>query len=138
MKKFIYLFIAIISLTSCSNNDDDDSTSPSIDLVVGEWEQVLITINGEEFSSNCDENDSFEFFEDGTYTLGVFDEITTGGDCIVQNYQGIWSNTEGAYSLSITPQGPVTAVAAFSSNNTVVNFTVESDGNVNIITCNRI
>ena len=138
MKKFIYLFIAIISLTSCSNNDDDDSTSPSIDLVVGEWEQVSLNIDGEVTEANCVENDVFEFFEDGTYTLGVFDEITQGGDCFETNYQGIWSNTEGAYSLSITPQGPVTAVAAFSSNNTVVNFTVESDGNVNIITCNRI
>ena len=76
MKKFIYLFIAIISLTSCSNNDDDDSTSPSIDLVVGEWEQVSLNVDGEVTEANCVENDVFEFFEDGTYTLGVFDEIT--------------------------------------------------------------
>ena len=138
MKKIIYLFIAIISLTSCSNNDDDDSTSPSIDLVVGEWEQVSLNIDGEVTEANCVENDVFEFFEDGTYTLGVFDEITQGGDCFETNYQGIWSNTEGAYSLSITPQGAVTAVAALSSNNTVVNFTVEQDGSVIVITCNRI
>ena len=46
MKNFIYLFIAIISLTSCSNNDDDDSTSPSIDPVIGEWEWVSFSVDG--------------------------------------------------------------------------------------------
>ena len=138
MKNFIFLFIAIISLTSCSNNDDDDSTSPSIDPVIGEWEQVSFSIDGVVTPANCDENDVFEFFEDGTYTLDAFDEITTGGDCVVTNYQGIWSNTEGVYYLSITPEGPLTAEGTFSSNNTVVNFTVELGGSVVVITCNRI
>lgn len=138
MKKIIYLFIAIISLTSCSNNDDDDSTSPSIDLIVGKWEIVSQTMDGDVEPPNCDENDILEVFENGTYTLDAYDPISQGGDCFETNLEGLWTNTESGYYFNITPNGPLSSVGVFSSNNTVVSFTVEEDGSVIVITLNKI
>lgn len=141
MKKIIYLFIAIISLTSCSNNDDDDSTSPSIDLIVGKWEIVSQTMDGEVESPDCDENDILEVFENGTYTLDAYEAISPG-TCIEEKYEGLWTNTESGYYFNNTPNGPLSSIGVFSSNNTVVSFTVEEtilgESYTIVITLNKI
>ena len=123
MKKIIYLFIAIMSLTSCSDNDKGDSTSPPIDLIVGKWELVSQTVDGVVETFDCD-NDILEVFENGTYTLDAYDEISPG-NCFETNYEGLWTNTEAGYYFNITPNGSLSSKGVFSSNNTVVSFSAD-------------
>ena len=52
MKKIIYLFIAVIGMSSCSN--DDDSNNPIQDPFIGNWELVSETVDGIAVPLECD------------------------------------------------------------------------------------
>ena len=122
MKKIIYLFIAVMGISSCSN--DDDSNNPTQDPFVGNWELASETVNGTAVTLDCDA-DTLEVSEDGSYTLNrAFTDIL--GDCYPETFSGIWNNLgESVYSLNFTPDGPITTELTFSSNNTVMSFTQE-------------
>jgi len=123
MKKIIYLFIVVIGMSSCSN--DDDSNNPTQDPFVGNWELASETANGIALPLECDA-DTLEVSEDGSYTLNraVTDTL---GDCYTETFSGIWNNLgESVYSLNFTPDGPITTELTFSSNNTVMSFALET------------
>ena len=109
-------------MSSCSN--DDDSNNPTQDPFIGNWELASETVNGITVPLEC-EADTLEVSEDGSYTINI-ENTDTLGNCFPETFSGLWNNLgESVYSLNSTPDGPLTTELTFSSNNTVMSFTLE-------------
>ena len=139
MKKIIYLFIVVIGMSSCSN--DDDSNNPTQDPFIGNWELASEIVNGTAVPLECD-SDKLEVSEDGSYTINV-ENTDNLGNCFAETFSGLWNNLgESVYSLNSTPDGPLTPELTFSSNNTVMSFTLEqTEGGVTVavvVTFNKV
>ena len=63
--KLTYVFlIAIMIFSSCSNDDNSDDNSPSI---IGKWKLTAENFGGQSQDlSNCEKEQTIEFFADGT------------------------------------------------------------------------
>ena len=66
MKKILYLFIAIISLSSCQSSDED---SLSGDPIVGKWQLQSRLENGTETTDSCERQSTVTFSADGTVAI---------------------------------------------------------------------
>ncbi len=114
MKKLIYLFIAIASLTSCTPDE-------VLDPIVGKWQLDSQTVNGIEQTTECERNTTLEFFENGTTAEESF--YIDGLDCLSDTDTSTWENLSGStYRIDNDTEGDQTL--NFSQNNTVFSFTM--------------
>lgn len=114
MKKLIYLFIAIASLTSCTPDE-------VLDPIVGKWQLDSQTVNGIEQTTECERNTTLEFFENGTTAEESF--YIDGLDCLSDTDTSTWENLSGStYQIDNDTEGDQTL--NFSQNNTVFSFTM--------------
>ena len=64
MKLTFVFLIAIMIFSSCSNDDNSDDNSPSI---IGKWKLTAENFGGQSQDlSNCEKEQTIEFFADGT------------------------------------------------------------------------
>jgi hypothetical protein len=92
MKKIILLLITIISLSSCSSNDDDTA---SLNAIIGNWQLQSITENGEERSTDCTRKSTLTFLENGSATSKNYNDdygICENDD----NGTFTWENSTGS------------------------------------------
>lgn len=107
MKKFLLLF-AVLAVLSCNNDDDTASTdnglhTPYTGSILGTWSTTELWINGNAINLECDavpfdENYTYNFMEDGTFTVifncnaaaGVINTgtYTTAGNVLTLNLDG--------------------------------------------------
>lgn len=123
MKKFIYLFILIITLNSCESEDDSSS-----DPIVGTWQLTSIIENGEEIATDCEKENTVTFSSNATFT--IIDSYDNGNNsCSTDTATGSWKNKGNSnYSVTIFEKERETKVN-FSKNNTVWSSTnTDSDG----------
>ena len=114
MKKLIYLFIAIASLTSCTPDE-------VLDPIVGKWQLDSQTVNGIEQTTECERNTTLEFFENGTIAEESF--YIDGLDCLSDTDTSTWENLSGStYRIDNDTEGDQTL--NFSQKNTVFSFTM--------------
>ena len=103
IKLFSAILISALILSSCSNNDDSNSTS-----IVGIWKpiaEVDVCSTGSEQVydySSCEQNGRTTFSSNGTLNITEFDDNT--GDCIEDyNENGAW--TLNGDNLSVIIEG---------------------------------
>jgi len=114
MKKLIYLFIAIASLTSCTPDE-------VLDPIVGKWQLDSQTVNGIEQTTECERNTTLEFFKNGTIAEESF--YIDGLDCLSDTDTSTWENLSGStYRIDNDTEGDQTL--NFSQKNTVFSFTM--------------
>lgn len=113
-KAIIFLAMILVGLSSCSNDDNENTTS--IDPLVGVW--YPFSDDGIE-ESKCRKKSTFTFSEDGKYqSIGIIEG--SDGNCIDDfKFSGTWENlgdnkyksTDGKTSESRTSE------IIFSDNN---------------------
>jgi hypothetical protein len=110
MKKIILLLITIISLSSCSSNDDDTA---SLNAIIGNWQLQSITENGEERSNDCSRKSTVTFLENGNGSNISYDENYDGnGNATCENdFNGTftWENLTGSV-YKVIEDGDITEV----------------------------
>lgn len=85
MKKTILLFVAIISLNSCSSDDDNgtqNNTENAAQLILGTWNLVSSTEDGVSLNlTECDFQETYSFDSSGNYTtLEYFNDTAPCGN----------------------------------------------------------
>jgi hypothetical protein len=97
MKKIILLLITIVSLSSCSSNDDDTA---SLNPIIGNWQLKSMTENGEERSNDCSRKSTVTFLENGNGSNISYDENYDGnGNAVCKNDDNgtsTWQNSTGS------------------------------------------
>jgi hypothetical protein len=97
LKKIILLLITIVSLSSCSSNDDDIA---SLNAIIGNWELKSMTENGEERSTDCTRKNTVTFLENGNGSNISYDENYDGnGNATCENAVNgtfTWKNLTGS------------------------------------------
>ena len=110
MKKIILLLITIVSLSSCSSNDDDN---PSLNTIIGNWQLKSVTENGEESSNDCSRKNTVTFLENGNGSNISYDENYDGnGNATCENdFNGTftWENLTGSV-YKVNEDGDITEV----------------------------
>lgn len=92
MKKIILLLITIVSLSSCSSNDDDTA---SLNAIIGNWQLKSITENGTERTTDCTRKSTLTFLENGSATSKDYNDDS--GICENDdNGTFTWENTTGS------------------------------------------
>jgi hypothetical protein len=113
---FLVLSVALVTVTSCGNNDDDGPSD--IDRFVGTWTASSVTLDGNDVTSPEYTGFTVTFNDDGSY-------ITTNGDPIFTNTGGFWSiSSVSDQTVQIDVDGvPMTAVFGEGNNSVIVTFT---------------
>jgi hypothetical protein len=95
MKKIILLLITIVSLSSCSSNDDDIA---SLNAIIGNWQLKSMTENGEERSTDCTRKNTVTFLENGNGSNISYDENYDGNATCENAVNGTftWENLTGS------------------------------------------
>jgi hypothetical protein len=110
MKKIILLLITIVSLSSCSSNDDDN---PSLNAIIGNWQLKSMTENGEERSNDCSRKSTVTFLENGNGSNISYDENYDGnGNATCENQDNgtfTWENLTGSI-YKVIEDGDITEV----------------------------
>tara|TARA_B110000259_G_scaffold176740_1_gene213182 strand:+ start:130 stop:561 length:432 start_codon:yes stop_codon:yes gene_type:complete len=110
MKKIILLLITIVSLSSCSSNDDDN---PSLNTIIGNWQLKSMTENGEERSNDCSRKSTVTFLENGNGSNISYDENYDGnGNATCENAVNgtfTWENLTGSI-YKVIEDGDITEV----------------------------
>jgi hypothetical protein len=124
MKKIILLLITIVSLSSCSSNDDD-ATSDS-DNLIGTWQLTSSKEAGTETSTECSRKNTLTFSENGNATnLGFYEENNV---CESESGTFTWvSNGSSNYTFDFGGGDKATYGITFSQNNTVFSVTVDTN-----------
>ncbi len=107
IKLLSIVLTGLLTLSSCSNNDDSPKLNPN--LTVGVWKavkEVSICYTGSEESNdlnNCEQTGRMTFFENGTLSITKF--ILINGDC-EEDYNdiGTWSINEDNLTFTITEE----------------------------------
>lgn len=98
MKKIIYLFIAMISLSSCSSNDDLDQ-----DLLIGKWQLTSQKEDNVEYSDDCSKRSTITFLENKTVTVSSYYDYGNGCENLTDSFK--WINLGNAsYELTFDPK----------------------------------
>ena len=101
MKKTILLFIAILGIISCSENDSNLETTVS-DPIIGTWQLQSAFEDGVDFATECNKKSTAKFSEGGTLTLEIFKSQPANNcidSCFVDNEIGTWQNNDGIYKI---------------------------------------
>ncbi len=110
MKKIIFLLITILSLSSCSSNDDDAS---SLNIIIGTWQLKSMTENDEERSNDCSRKSTVTFLENGNGSNISYDENYDGnGNATCENAVNgtfTWENSTGSI-YKVIEDGDITEV----------------------------
>ncbi|WP_445749186.1 lipocalin family protein [Polaribacter sp.] len=126
MKKIIYLFIAMISLSSCSSNDDLDQ-----DPIIGKWQLISQKEDNVEYSDDCSRRSTITFLENKTVTVSSYYDFGNACENISDSFS--WMNLGNTgYELTYDPNDKETITIVFSENNTV--FTVNESETYNNVT----
>jgi hypothetical protein len=115
LKKFIFLLVTLVGLTSCSSNDDDATLNA--DAIIGTWQLESNVEAGTERSTPCTRQSTITFLANGNST-NVDVEDSTNNDCESNNSTFNWENTGDAnYKLDFGNGQIQTLKFTFSENN---------------------
>lgn len=95
--------LAIGLLFSCDDKDDGGNSQSYEELIVGEWNFVSQTVNGEseEYSDPCHkEFEVLSFDEDESYMQTEFEDLTGAGCEQVDSSTGTWSIDDNTLTLN--------------------------------------
>jgi len=105
MKKITILFLSVLTLglsvTSCSNDDDDNGGS-----IEGKWElsQVGAVFNGQEIVQDAENgdcsNETYEFLKDGKFTETYYEAVN--GKCEAEVETGTYSKSGNTLKIKYT------------------------------------
>ena len=108
MKKIIFLLITIVSLSSCSSNDDDTAF---LNAIIGNWQLKSMTENDEERSNDCSRKSTVTFLENGNGSNISYDENYDGnGNVVCKNQDNgtfTWQKSTGSI-YKIIEDGDIT------------------------------
>ena len=128
MKKFIYLFVILTSLSACESSESENSSS---DLIIGEWQLVSDKIDGQELSTECSRRGTTTFLADGSGKTNAYYEYN--GECNLETDSGSWTNAGNSnYRL-----GFLTFKMVFSNNNNTMTATVVENNSNYVTVYNR-
>ena len=110
MKKIIILLITIVSISSCSSNDDDTVTA---DAIIGKWQFTSQKVNGVEDSTICDKKMTFDFSADNKIIITRYSRSSADVCDIPENINATWKNngnsnytiTSGSNSINLVISG---------------------------------
>lgn len=134
MKKLFVLFLAIAAM-SCSDDSNDHVDNglhdPYTGSVVGNWQTVALSVDGEAVDLNCDienpypDNYLFKFYEDNTFEIFHTCYPDEGPYA-----SGTYSTTGNVLTLNMNGQtGKAHMVDHLDDNNKLeFRFTISSDG----------
>lgn len=120
IKKLLILSITILSLISCSSNDDN------LDPIIGTW--YKFSEEGIE-SSDCEKKTTVTFNENSNFKSISYESIDN--ECIKEDeYSSNWKNKgSGVYSTGTGNEATDATVSFSDSNNTLTSvFTEEHQG----------
>ena len=118
MKKFIpLLFLSMLFLMSCPNDDDSILLPQPQDQIIGTWTRHKSFTNGvEEPLTECEQQSSISFLQDGVLELSIYDGDFSGNCELDEMYTGTWLNEgNGFYSID-TGEGPTSEMITFVNN----------------------
>ncbi len=123
MKKLIYLFIFITTLSSCESNEDDN---PSSDPIIGTWQLTSSKEAGVETSTECTRNNKITFSENGNASnLGFYEENNV---CVSEPGTFTWVSAGNSnYTLNFGGGDSETYGITFSQNNTMFSVTIDTN-----------
>ncbi|OSY87741.1 hypothetical protein WH52_09950 [Tenacibaculum holothuriorum] len=117
MKKFLYIIGIILSLISCTDNQDNNTKK---DPIIGKW--YLYSQNGKEVSS-CKKKNTTDFSPSGEAYIETYSKSNNPSCQLISNYQGNWlKNQDGTYTLKIKDQNssiPIIAIFNLENTNTL-------------------
>jgi hypothetical protein len=120
LKKIILLLITIVSLSSCSSNDDDIA---SLNAIIGNWELKSMTENGEERSTDCTRKNTVTFLENGNGSNISYDG---NGNTTCENAANgtfTWENLTGSIYKIIEDEDISEVQITFSQDKSI--FSIE-------------
>ena len=96
MKKTILLFIAVLGIISCKDNNAI-SSPPKSDPIVGEWklQSIVYKQTGTNLASECQIKSTYKFNEDGSITGIVYTE-DIGGNCFEKQVKSTWEHIDNS------------------------------------------
>ena len=110
MKKsrlFLGMVFAATLFVSCSDDDNDNDVEEPLDqseLILGEWNYISQTLNGEDidFNDECQKENEYQIYtSDGVYHQTEFENITGNGCEQVASTVGTWSIEDSILNLNI-------------------------------------
>ncbi len=127
MKKIIFLFLAIATLSSCETKEDDNPNSS--DIIIGTWQLASDKENGTEISTECERKSTITFLENGT-SEEVYYYTDGSNNCSTESDTSTWENVgNSTYKIDYGNGDSETAKLTFSENNTVFSVTDIDDDN---------
>jgi hypothetical protein len=120
LKKIILLLITIVSLSSCSSNDDDIAF---LNAIIGNWELKSMTENGEERSTDCTRKNTVTFLENGNGSNISYDG---NGNTTCENAANgtfTWENLTGSIYKIIEDEDISEVQITFSQDKSI--FSIE-------------
>lgn len=121
MKKILYLFIAIVSITSCESNEEINS-----DPIIGTWQLQSVLENGTEQATDCEKKTTIVFLENGTTTNESFNDDGNNG-CESNTDSSTWVNIgNSTYRIDSDDED---VKLNFSQNNTVFTASISESYN---------
>lgn len=122
MKKIILLLITIVSLYSCSSNDENETT----DAIIGTWQLNSYTEIGVERSDECSRKTTINFSENGIATVIGFEN--DGNSCKSETYTMNWKNSgDSNYTFDTNDGQTHSFKITFSQNNSVFSILLKSE-----------
>ncbi|WP_276166768.1 lipocalin family protein [Zobellia alginiliquefaciens] len=107
-KLFLGLMLATTMFISCSSDDNDTEeemeTPDYAELILGEWNYVSQTLNGEDypFEDECQKEFEYQIFtSDGIYNQTEFENISGDGCEQVESSTGVWSIEDSILNLML-------------------------------------
>lgn len=99
MKKIICLLTIIISLASCSSNDEDATLNA--DAIIGKWQFTSQKVNGVEDSTICDRKMTFNFSVDNKIVITRYSRSSADVCDIPETINATWTNNSNSnYTLT--------------------------------------
>ncbi|WBX75215.1 lipocalin family protein [Tenacibaculum ovolyticum] len=112
MKKLLILSITILSLLSCSNNNDN------LDPFIGTWS--LFSLDGTEVS-DCEKQTTITIIEGGTFTATYYFDEPDNTCLEEESFTGTWTN-KGNNNYTTTGDGDTESSKIILKDNSTYNF----------------
>ena len=136
MKKLL-LFCVLVSVFSCSKDEEKDTNDPANDKIIGLWYLAAKTINGElQDFNNCDYSGNYTFYTDQTVDIKLYRSSSSG--CMpTALFNSGWNNLgNGKYNITGNLAQTIDTVT-FSSDGKTMTWTAQNGEEVTVTTFRR-
>ena len=124
MNKLLIPFICLFIFFSSCSDDDNNSETNEVDLIIGKWKLIEKTENGTELTiSGCELENFTEFLSNGKITDTYYEPDSSNvSECIefIDN-SGNWKKiSDSNYNITLDDGDlDYTTIISFSQNNTI-------------------